>query len=140
MQAVNKVNIISTIGVAFLFNACCPFVKETKLGNNFILSEYDNADRVILYSEEKCSGSGIPIVPMTVLEYADDSKWVIAKSDSRQKPNPKFWIIDKDFKVSLDEGESAIEKIKAHVYGPLDSSTFIEKMQMEKIDLLLKRI
>lgn len=57
-------------GLMALYESCCPFLKEENLGNNFYLSEYDNVDRRILYSEESCSNSGMEIVPMTVTEYA----------------------------------------------------------------------
>jgi hypothetical protein len=55
------------IVLSLLFSSCCPFIKAEDLGINFILSEYDNVDRRIIYSKEKCSGSGIEVEPMTVV-------------------------------------------------------------------------
>lgn len=123
-----------------IFNSCC-FLKEQSLGNNFILSEYDNKDRSILYSEETCSNSGISIVPMTVLEYAFDTKWIIAKSGSRYKSESLYWIVDKDFKVKiLKDNDSTLNIIKSHITGPLDSTNFYEKLNSKKINLVLKKI
>ena len=74
----------------------CAFIKEDYLGNDFILSEYDNVDRRIMYSKKRCSGSGQEIVPMTVLEYAFDDKWIIAKTGDRFKKNIEYWVVNKD--------------------------------------------
>lgn len=122
------------------FTSCCPFIKAEDLGQNFILSEYDNADRKILFSKEKCSGSGIEVVPMTVLEYANNSKWIIAKSSKlRFGTNIEYWIIDKDFDQPQNY-DSTINIIKAHVYGPFDSTTFMKKINSQKINLKLRKI
>ncbi len=125
-----------------LFNSCCPFIKAEDLGNNFILSEYDNVDRRIIYSKEKCSGSGIEIVPMTVVEYANNSKWIIAKSSqSRFKTDYHYWIVEKDFQIELvQDDKSSIDSLKSHVYGPFDSTTFINKLQSQNINLVFKKI
>ena len=130
------------IVLSLFFSSCCPFIKAEDLGNNFILSEYDNVDRRIIYSKEKCSGSGIEIVPMTVLEYANNSKWIIAKSStSRFKTEYQYWIIDKDFNIEIvQDNKSTIDSMKSHVYGPFDSTTFINKLYSQKINLVLKKI
>ncbi|NTS42886.1 hypothetical protein HRG84_18505 [Flavisolibacter sp. BT320] len=130
------------IGLSFLIHSCCGFIKEKHLGNNFRLSEYDNVDRRILYSEEKCSGSGIEIVPMTVTEYANDAKWIIAKSrTSRFGTEYQYWIINKDFKIeTVANGESSNNVIKSHVSGPLDSASFVEVVNAKRIGLVLKKI
>ena len=123
-----------------LFNSCCLFIKADDLGHSFVLSEYDNVDRRILYSKEKCSGSGIEVVPMTVLEYANNSKWIIAKSSkSRISSDYDYWIIDKDFDIPQNL-DSLIIIIRSHVRGPLDSTTFISKLNIHKINLRLKKI
>src|SRR5215203_4452398 len=129
------------IGLSLLFHSCCGFIKEEYLGNNFILSEYDNVDRRILYSEERCSESGIEIVPMTVTEYANDSKWIIAKSrTSRFGTEHQYWIVNKDFKVKLvQDNDSTLTTIKSHVHGPLDSATFSDKLHANNISLMLKK-
>lgn len=123
-----------------LFNSCC-FAKEKKLGNNFILSEYDNEDIQIIYSEETCANSGISIVPRTVLEYAYNNKWIIAKSGSKNYKASSFWIIDKEFKVKIImDNDSTLNVIKSHVLGPLDSIQYVEKFKLNKINLKLKKI
>ena len=132
------------LSLTLIFHSCddCGFIKEESLGNNFVLSEYDNVDRRILYSEKRCSGSGIDIVPMTVTEYAIDSKWIIAKSrTSRLETEHQYWIISKDFKVKLlQDNDSTLNIIKSHVYGPFDSTTFTNKLHANKISLMLKKI
>jgi hypothetical protein len=126
--------------VCGIFNFCC-IVKEQKLRNNFILSEYDNADIQILYSEETCAASGIPIVPMTVLEYAYNTRWIIAKSGSKYNKESSYWIIDKDFKVEIiRDNDSTLNIIKSRVIGPLDSKKFAENLRINNINLVLKKI
>ena len=139
----NKKFILKIGLIIFLMNlglsSCCPFIKADNLGDGFILSEYDNVDRRILFSKDKCSGEGIEIVPMTVLEYADNSNWIIAKSSkSKLSADFEYWIIDKDF--DIQQNDSAINIIRAHVYGPLDSITFINKLNQQNINLKLKEI
>ncbi|RYE37345.1 MAG: hypothetical protein EOP48_28905 [Sphingobacteriales bacterium] len=129
-------------GLSLFLGGCCGFVEEEHLGNNFRLSEYDNVDRRILYSEEKCSGSGIEIVPMTVTEYAYDSKWIIAKSrTSRFETAFQYWIIDKGAKIEVKaESGSTSNVIKPYLTGPLDSVSFIQMINANNIDLTLKKI
>lgn len=129
-------------GLTISYNSCCPFIKEENLGNNFYLSEYDNVDRRILYSEESCSNSGIEIVPMTVTEYAYNSNWVIAKSSaSRQTSENRYWIVDKSFKVKIiQDNDSTINVIKSHVFGPLDSTMFVQSLLAKDIKLTLHKI
>jgi hypothetical protein len=129
-------------GLMVLYDSCCPFIKEESLGNNFYLSEYDNVDRRILYSEESCSNSGIEIVPMTVTEYAYNPNWIIAKSSaSRQTAENRYWIIDKSFKVRIiQDNDSTINVIKSHVFGPLDSTKFVQLLLTREINLTLHKI
>ena len=77
-----KIATLILILTGFTFSSCCLFIKEVNLGNNLYLSEYDNVDRSILYSEKKCTGTGIEIVPMTILEISYDKKWIIEKTGS----------------------------------------------------------
>ena len=80
--------------VAAGLNSCCFSAKEDYLGNNLYLSEYDNVDRRILFQKESCATTGTEIVPMTVLEIAYNSDWIIAKSGSKRKQiNFEYWII-----------------------------------------------
>jgi hypothetical protein len=126
--------IVLSIGLSLLYSSCCLFIKEEYLGNNFILSEYDNVDIRILYSEEKCSGSGIDIVPMTVLEYAYDAKWIIAKSGSKKATDIQYWVVDKDFKIDMkSDHDSSLNIIKDHVDGPYDSTSFMKRLHSSRI-------
>lgn len=134
--------ILLLFGQMVIYNSCCPFIKEESLGNNFYLSEYDNVDRRILYSEESCSNSGIEIVPMTVTEYAHNTDWIIAKSSaSRQTAENRYWIVDKNFKVKIiQDNDSTINVIKSHVFGPFDSTKFVQLLSTKDIKLTLKKI
>lgn len=122
----------------FILQSCCLTIKEEKLGQNFILSEYDNADRIIIYSTENCSGSGIEIVPRTVFEYGYDDHWIIAKSSPIDAQSGyQYWIIDK----SLQTSESVLNPvIQTHLSGPFDVNTFKQKLNTYKINLALKKI
>lgn len=128
--------IIIFFALLITLTSCCPFVKEENLGSNVYLSEYDNVDRRILYSKESCSGSGLEIVPMTVLEYNYDSKWIIAKSGSKKgKSSTKFWILKKDF-----DNEPTPDLIKSNTIGPLDEKQFLNELTKRQINLKLKKI
>ncbi len=134
--------ILLLFGKMVLYNSCCPFMKEESLGNNFYLSEYDNVDRRILYSEKSCANAGIEIVPMTVAEYAFNADWIIAKSSaSRQTAENRYWIIDKSFKVKIiQNNDSTINVIKSYVLGPLDSTKFVQFLSAKGIKLTLQKI
>ena len=129
-------------GLIVTYNSCCPFIKEENLGNNFYLSEYDNVDRRILYSEESCSNSGIEIVPMTVTEYAYNSNWIIAKSSASSQPaENRYWVVDKSFKMKIiKDNDSTINVIKSHVFGPFDSTKFVQLLFAKDIKLRLKKV
>ena len=100
------------------------------------MSEYDNVDRRILYSKERCSGSGVEIVPMTVLEYDYDSRWIIAKSgNKRENSNFQYWIIKNEF-----DDQSTIEVIRSKTIGPLDLGLFTDELIRRQIQLKLKKI
>jgi hypothetical protein len=134
--------LLSMFGFSLFLHSCCWSVKEDHLGKNFRLSEYDNVDRRILYSEKRCSVSGIEIVPMTVTAYAYDSKWIIAKSrTSRFGQEYQYWIIDKVFKIddNTRNGKTG-DVIKSHVTGPLDSASFEKLVHAKRIGLTLKNI
>jgi len=128
--------VILLIVIALSFSSCCAFIKVEHLGNNLYLSEYDNVDRRILYTEEKCSGSEVQIVPMTILEIAYDSQWIIAKSGSKNKPSTfKYWIIKNNYKIS-----PKADTIKSNTLGPMDYKTFMEEIKNNDIRLTLKEI
>lgn len=130
------------IGFSLFIQSCCAFIKENDLGNNFRLSEFDNVARRILYAEEKCSNSGIEIVPMTVTAYASNSKWIIAKvRKPRSGMKYEYWIIQKVSTIEGDtEKDRAENAIKNQVTGPLDSSSFLQRAKANDIDLILKKI
>ncbi|MFC5271648.1 hypothetical protein [Adhaeribacter terreus] len=124
------------IGLLLMLSSCCPFIEEEHLGNNLYLSEYDNVDRRILYSEEVCSGSGVEIVPMTVLAYAFNSEWIIAKSgNKRTNSNIKYWIIKNKYDV-----EPTAEIVKSNTLGTLDLEIFSKELKDKGILLELKTI
>jgi hypothetical protein len=127
---------IIIIGLLTTVYSCCPFIKEENLGNNVYLSEYDNVDIRILYSKESCSGSGLEIVPMTVLEFNYDSNWIIAKSGSKKREaKTQYWIIKNDF-----DNESTSGVIKSKTIGPLDEKQFFNELIKRRINLELKKI
>ena len=139
-----RLRIILSIGLVAIFYSCdeCAFVKEEDLGNNFKLSEFNNVERNIRYSEEKCSNSGIEIVPMTVTQYAYDKNWIIAKSSPpRSGGLYQYWIINKSQKVKLiRENDSTFEALRSKVYGPFDSASFAGQLESKNIILSLKKI
>jgi len=128
--------LIFILGILTTLNSCCLFIKEESLGNNLYLSEYDNVDRRILYSKESCSGSGVEIVPMTVLEYDYDSKWIIAKSGTKgHESENEYWIIRNDF-----DSEPTSEIIMSNTLGPMNFESFSKELANRQIKLKLKRI
>ena len=123
------------IGISFIISSCCLTIKEKHLGNNLYLSEYDNVDRRIFYSNEKCSGGGFEIVPMTVIEYAYDSKWIIAKTGTGNGSENQYWIIKK-----TETKAPTVEVVKSNTLGQLDLKEFKKKIIENRIDLKLKKI
>lgn len=93
--------ILTILILVITLNSCCIGAKEDYLGNNIYLSEYDNVDRIIIYQTESCATSGVKIVPMTVMEIADNKKWIIAKTGNGRKRTEekyfKYWIIKNDY-------------------------------------------
>jgi hypothetical protein len=119
-----------------IWSSCCLSVKEKYLGNNLYLSEFDNIDRRILYSEDRCSGSGIEIVPMTVIEIAYNDQWIIAKTDSKKyELEFEYWIIKNHY-----ETEPNAETIKDNTEGPYGFKYFQAKLLEYNIDLVLEKI
>jgi hypothetical protein len=122
-------------GLSIIISSCCLTIKEKHLGNNLYLSEYDNVDRRIFYSKEKCSGGGIEIVPMTVIEYAFDAKWIIAKTGTGNGSKNQYWIIKK-----IEKEDPTVEDIKSNTLGQLDLEEFKKKLIENRIDLTLEKI
>lgn len=124
------------LAILILMGGCCLTIKEEHLGNNLYLSEYDNVDRRILYSEGSCTGSGTEIVPMTVMEYAFNSEWIIAKSGNMQtNSNTQYWIIKNNY-----DFEPSAEVIKSNTLGPLDLESFTWELMRKDIQLTLAKV
>ncbi|MFD2565612.1 hypothetical protein [Aquimarina rubra] len=125
-----------SLSLLFVLNSCCFGAKENHLGNNIYLSEYDNVDLRILYQKESCAQSGVEIVPMTILEIAHNSEWIIAKSgNKRSNSDFKYWIIQNSYSNIPDA-----ETVKLNTKGPLDKTTFENLIMERSIELELKSI
>lgn len=131
-------NIICFIGLVILGYSCsfgCFGAKEEYLGNNLYLSEFDNVDRQILYQNEKCATSGVTIVPLTVLEYAYDTNWIIAKTGSRYDTTFHYWIVKNSYDIL-----PKVEEVKENVIGPLNLENYNRELIHNNIGLVLKKI
>jgi hypothetical protein len=116
--------------------SCCFSIKEEHLGNNLYLSEFDNVDRCILYSEEGCTGSGIQIVPITVMEYNYNSEWIIAKAgNKRSNSDFSYWIIKNNY-----DDEPTVKIITSNTTGPLGFDEFTRELIIRKINLKLRKV
>ncbi|WP_299444307.1 hypothetical protein [uncultured Aquimarina sp.] len=125
-----------SLSLLFVLNSCCFEAKENHLGNNIYLSEYDNVDLRILYQKESCAQSGVEIVPMTILEIAHNSEWIIAKSgNKRSNSDFKYWIIQNSYSNTPDA-----ETVKLNTKGPLDKKAFENLIMERSIELELKSI
>ncbi|WP_348768953.1 hypothetical protein [Tenacibaculum sp. 190524A05c] len=116
-----------------VLNSCCFGTKETHLGNNIYLSEYDNVDRRILYQTENCATSGTVIVPMTVLEIGNNDKWIIAKSRlgiiGKENGHFKFWVIKNNYE-SLPDPET-VKKNTTEFENYQDFDKFLTENNIE---------
>ena len=73
---------------------------------------------------------------MTIMEYAFDSEWIIAKSgNKRTNSNIQYWIIKNDY-----DFEPNAEVIKSNVLGPLDLESFSSELRSKDIQLTLEKI
>ena len=86
--------------------------------------------------------SGIEIVPMTVVEFAHDSRWIIAKSQpSRNSRDSQFWIVDKVVgEAVLRKGHYSVDSLKSFIVGPLDSMMFVRKLNEINVSLKLTNL
>ena len=124
------------LGLLFILNSCCLGAKEEYLGNNLYLSEYDNKDRIIIYQEESCSVTGVEIIPMTILEIAHNSKWIIAKSGNKRKQtNFKYWLIKNNYPKTPNP-----ETVKANTFEFKDYNLFNSRLIKKGINLKLQKI
>jgi hypothetical protein len=132
-------NILTFLILVISLNSCCIGAKEDYLGNNIYLSEYDNVDRRILYQTESCATSGVEIVPMTVLEIADNNKWIIAKTGNGRKRTEdkffKYWVIKNDY-----ENLPNSETVKRNTTEFDNRQDFDKFLTENKIELKLKKI
>jgi len=136
----NRIKNISTFLIlVILLYSCCFGAKEDYLGNNIYLSEFDNVDRRILYQSERCTTSGVEIVPITVLEIAYNNKWIIVKTgNGRERTDEKYfkyWVIKNDYK-NLPDSETV--KINTTEFNNLQE--FDNFLAINKIGLKLKNI
>jgi len=131
--------ILTFLILVILLNSCCFGVKEDHLGNNIYLSEYDIVDRRILYQTESCATSGIEIVPMTVLEIADNNKWIIVKTGNGRKRTEdkyfKYWVIKNDYENLPDS-----ETVKINTTEFDDRQEFDKFLTENNIELKLNKI
>jgi len=73
---------------------------------------------------------------MTVMEYAVNSKWIIAKSgNKRTNSNIQYWIIKNHYDFEPD-----VKVIKSNIVGPLDLESFSAELIGKDIQLTLKKI
>lgn len=132
-------NILAFLILVISLNSCCIGAKENYFGNNIYLSEYDNVDRRILYQTESCATSGDEIVPMTVLEIADNDKWILAKTGNGRKPTEdrffKYWVIKNDYE-SLPDSET----VKRNTTEFDNRQDFDKFLSENKISLELNKI
>lgn len=132
-------NILTFLILVFLLNSCCSGAKEDYLGNNIYLSEYDNVDRRILYQTESCATSGVQVVPMTVLEIANNNKWIIAKTGYGRKRTEdkyfKYWVIKNDYENLPDS-----ETVKSNTNEFKNRQDFDNFLTENKIKLELNKI
>ena len=132
-------NILTFLILVISLNSCCIGAKEDYLGNNIYLSEYDNVDRRILYQTESCATSGVEIVPMTILEIADNNKWIIAKTgNGRERTEDKFfkyWVIKNDYENSPNS-----ETVKRNTTEFDNRQDFDKFLTENKIKLKLNKI
>lgn len=122
-----------------VLNSCCFGTKETHLGNNIYLSEYDNVDRRILYQTENCATSGVEIVPMTILEIGNNDKWIIAKTGYGKKRTKseyfKYWTIKNGYEKNPNS-----ETVKSNT-TEFDNRKDFENFLIEnQIELKLSKI
>ena len=133
-------NILTFLILVISLNSCCIGAKEDYLGNNIYLSEYDNVDRRILYQTESCATSGVEIVPMTILEIADNNKWIIAKTGNGRKRTEdkffKYWVIKNDYE-NLPNSET-VKRNTTELNNRQDFDKFLTenkiKLKLNKID------
>ncbi len=93
--------ILIFLTIVTVSNSCCIGAKEVYFGNNIYLSEYDNVDRRLLYQARSCATSGVEIVPMTVLEIANNDEWIVAKTRVVEAKIGeklfKYWVVKNDY-------------------------------------------
>jgi hypothetical protein len=127
---------IPVICLLIILQSSCIGAKEDYLGNNIYLSEYDNEDRRILYQEESFAVSAVEIVPMTVMEIAHNSAWIIVKSGGkRHSNNARYWVIKNNYNTIPDS-----KVIKENTIEFDDYNLFKLYLVENNINLTLKEI
>jgi len=93
-----------------------------------------------MYSNERCTGNGIELIPMTVTEFSYNTNWILAKTKNGEFIS-QFWIIDKSVLETLKNYNDVTPKvIGENVIGPLDSVTFENQILARNINLPLEVI
>lgn len=114
----------------------CKSFGETALGNKFSLVEADESNKSILYcTSPECCYVGITVVPVNVVSYKKNSKWIIAKSEDKGRIN--YWIIDKEFTIEFRHDSGMEKEIMSHVIGPLDNTAFHKESEKLQVRLSL---
>ena len=121
--------------------SCHNWMRIVELGNNFALVEADDTSiNYDYYGGQNCflGKYAAGVVPVEVLAYNYNERWIIAKSGSEHRPQETtFWIVDKDFNFTR---LGFHEELKEQTIGPLDSLQFYQKLKELNINLELKNV
>lgn len=146
----NRMNkLLLIIAGAFVVWSC----NSSNLGDNFFLLEGDNInDRVIVYCTGKDNNecySGIPIIPTYERQFSNgryaehvelaksNKDWILARTVTVDGNQKYYWILNKRINGSSsnDELKNSIGK---NVYGPFDSTKFLNKKKELGINMELE--
>ena len=118
---------------------CHSWIRIVEFGNNFALVEADDTSiNYDYYGGQNCflGKYSAEVIPIEVLAYNYNERWIIAKSGSEHRPQEAtYWIVNKDFNFTRLGFHNELKK---QTIGPLDSLQFYEKMKEFNIDLKLK--
>ena len=118
---------------------CHSWMRIVELGNNFALVEADDTSiNYDYYGGQNCflGKYAAQVIPVEVLAYNYNERWIIAKSGDEHRPQEvAYWIVDKDFEfIRL----GFHEELKKQTIGPLNSLQFDQKLKELNINLKLK--
>lgn len=131
----------SVVLLSLFFLACNSLscTDRQDLGDNFELVEFEKGDANILYCFRDCRTSGIPAVPVEVVQVKHNSRWIVAKTRSGQPDSVSYWIVDKKIRVHFDYDINFSDSVKNNVYGPLGSLQFDSMLTKNNIELELEQ-